>query len=144
MNGLTQSLCMIAIAMLLVSLVTIIFPENKYRKYLMFMTKVIIVIVTITVFVKNSSDFEFSTDQQNNSYSTEYDAQNQLFGIIKDDIKEYIEASFNTNCIVNINESETIIYISTGNEASIKNAVFEKFGIDSKVIKDEKQFETAT
>ena len=52
---------------------------------------------------------------------------------IKTDINEYVETVYDTTCETEINNSEIILYISQGDENQIKNAVYQKFGLECRV-----------
>ncbi|MEE1127875.1 MAG: hypothetical protein UHZ05_06510 [Acutalibacteraceae bacterium] len=129
------SVLSIIIVVLITAAVTIIFPENKYKNHLMLMTKIIVVVSIITAFVKSEMNFDFSAkyDQSVGDYGVISSVHDE----IKNNIKEYVEAAFDTKCNIEINETELIIYVSSGDETKIGESVKRKFGIDCKVIKNE-------
>ena len=129
------SVVSIIVVILIVSAVTVIFPENKYKNHLMLMTKIIVVVSIITAFVKSEMNFDFSAkyDQSVGDYGVISSVHNE----IKKDVKEYVEAAFDTKCNIEITEEELIIYVSSGDETKINESVKRKFGIDCKVIKNE-------
>ena len=129
------SVLSIIIVVLITAAVTIIFPENKYKNHLMLMTKIIVVVSIITAFVKSEMNFDFSAkyDQSVDDYGVISSVHDE----IKNNIKEYVEAAFDTKCNIEITEEELIIYVSSGDETKINESVKRKFGIDCKVIKNE-------
>lgn len=129
------SVLSIIIVVLITAAVTIIFPENKYKNHLMLMTKIIVVVAIITAFIKSDINFDFAAkfDQSVGDYGVISSVHNE----IKKDIKEYVEAAFDTKCNIEITEEELIIYVSSGDETKISESVKRKFGIDCKVIKNE-------
>ena len=129
------SVVSIIVVILIVSAVTIIFPENKYKNHLMLMTKIIVVVAIITAFIKSDINFDFAAkfDQSVGDYGVISSVHNE----IKKDVKEYVEAAFDTKCNIEITEEELIIYVSSGDETKISESVKRKFGIDCKVIKNE-------
>ena len=129
------SVVSIIVVILIVSAVTIIFPENKYKNHLMLMTKIIVVVAIITAFIKSDINFDFAAkfDQSVGDYGVISSVHNE----IKKDVKEYVEAAFDTKCNIEITEEELIIYVSSGDETKINESVKRKFGIDCKVIKNE-------
>ena len=129
------SVLSIIIVVLITAAVTIIFPENKYKNHLMLMTKIIVVVAIITAFIKSDINFDFAAkfDQSVGDYGVISSVHNE----IKNNIKEYVEAAFDTKCNIEINETELIIYVSSGDETKINESVKRKFGIDCKVIKNE-------
>lgn len=129
------SVVSIIVVILIVSAVTVIFPENKYKNHLMLMTKIIVVVAIITAFIKSDINFDFAAkfDQSVGDYGVISSVHNE----IKNNIKEYVEAAFDTKCNIEITEEELIIYVSSGDETKINESVKRKFGIDCKVIKNE-------
>ena len=129
------SVLSIIIVVLITAAVTIIFPENKYKNHLMLMTKIIVVVAIITAFIKSDINFDFAAkfDQSVGDYGVISSVHNE----IKKDVKEYVEAAFDTKCNIEITEEELIIYVSSGDETKISESVKRKFGIDCKVIKIE-------
>ena len=129
------SVVSIIVVILIVSAVTVIFPENKYKNHLMLMTKIIVVVAIITAFIKSDINFDFAAkfDQSVGDYGVISSVHNE----IKKDVKEYVEAAFDTKCNIEITEEELIIYVSSGDETKINESVKRKFGIDCKVIKNE-------
>ena len=129
------SVLSIIIVVLITAAVTIIFPENKYKNHLMLMTKIIVVVAIITAFIKSDINFDFAAkfDQSVGDYGVISSVHNE----IKNNIKEYVEAAFDTKCNIEITEEELIIYVSSGDETKISESVKRKFGIDCKVIKNE-------
>lgn len=129
------SVLSIIIVVLITAAVTIIFPENKYKNHLMLMTKIIVVVAIITAFIKSDINFDFAAkfDQSVGDYGVISSVHNE----IKNNIKEYVEAAFDTKCNIEITEEELIIYVSSGDETKINESVKRKFGIDCKVIKNE-------
>ena len=129
------SVLSIIIVVLITADVTIIFPENKYKNHLMLMTKIIVVVAIITAFIKSDINFDFAAkfDQSVGDYGVISSVHNE----IKNNIKEYVEAAFDTKCNIEITEEELIIYVSSGDETKINESVKRKFGIDCKVIKNE-------
>ena len=129
------SVVSIIVVILIVSAVTVIFPENKYKNHLMLMTKIIVVVAIITAFIKSDINFDFAAkfDQSVGDYGVISSVHDE----IKNNIKEYVEAAFDTKCNIEINETELIIYVSSGDETKIGESVKRKFGIDCKVIKIE-------
>ena len=129
------SVVSIIVVILIVSAVTVIFPENKYKNHLMLMTKIIVVVAIITAFIKSDINFDFAAkfDQSVGDYGVISSVHNE----IKNNIKEYVEAAFDTKCNIEITEEELIIYVSSGDETKINESVKRKFGIDCKVIKIE-------
>ncbi|MEE1128277.1 MAG: hypothetical protein UHZ05_08565 [Acutalibacteraceae bacterium] len=129
------SVLSIIIVVLITAAVTIIFPENKYKNHLMLMTKIIVVVAIITAFIKSDVNFDFAAkfDQSVGDYGVISSVHNE----IKNNIKEYVEAALDTKCNIEINETELIIYVSSGDETKINESVKRKFGIDCKVIKNE-------
>ena len=129
------SVLSIIIVVLITAAVTVIFPENKYKNHLMLMTKIIVVVAIITAFIKSDVNFDFAAkfDQSVGDYGVISSVHNE----IKKDVKEYVEAAFDTKCNIEITEEELIIYVSSGDETKISESVKRKFGIDCKVIKNE-------
>ena len=129
------SVVSIIVVILIVSAVTVIFPENKYKNHLMLMTKIIVVVAIITAFIKSDINFDFAAkfDQSVGDYGVISSVHDE----IKNNIKEYVEAAFDTKCNIEITEEELIIYVSSGDETKINESVKRKFGIDCKVIKNE-------
>ena len=129
------SVVSIIVVILIVSAVTVIFPENKYKNHLMLMTKIIVVVAIITAFIKSDINFDFAAkfDQSVGDYGVISSVHNE----IKNNIKEYVEVAFDTKCNIEITEEELIIYVSSGDETKINESVKRKFGIDCKVIKNE-------
>ena len=129
------SVVSIIVVILIVSAVTVIFPENKYKNHLMLMTKIIVVVAIITAFIKSDINFDFAAkfDQSVGDYGVISSVHNE----IKKDVKEYVEAAFDTKCNIEINDEELIIYVSSGDETKISESVKRKFGVDCKVIKNE-------
>ena len=129
------SVLSIIIVVLITAAVTIIFPENKYKNHLMLMTKIIVVVAIITAFIKSDVNFDFAAkfDQSVGDYGVISSVHNE----IKKDVKEYVEAAFDTKCNIEITEEELIIYVSSGDETKISESVKRKFGIDCRVIKNE-------
>lgn len=129
------SVLSIIIVVLITAAVTVIFPENKYKNHLMLMTKIIVVVAIITAFIKSDINFDFAAkfDQSVGDYGVISSVHNE----IKNNIKEYVEAAFDTKCNIEITEEELIIYVSSGDETKINESVKRKFGIDCKVIKNE-------
>ena len=129
------SVVSIIVVILIVSAVTVIFPENKYKNHLMLMTKIIVVVAIITAFIKSDINFDFAAkfDQSVGDYGVISSVHNE----IKKDVKEYVEAAFDTKCNIEITEEELIIYVSSGDETKISESVKRKFGIDCRVIKNE-------
>lgn len=129
------SVLSIIIVVLITAAVTIIFPENKYKNHLMLMTKIIVVVAIITAFIKSDINFDFAAkfDQSVGDYGVISSVHNE----IKKDVKEYVEAAFDTKCNIEITEEELIIYVSSGDETKISESVKRKFGIDCRVIKNE-------
>lgn len=129
------SVVSIIVVILIVSAVTVIFPENKYKNHLMLMTKIIVVVAIITAFIKSDVNFDFAAkfDQSVGDYGVISSVHNE----IKKDVKEYVEAAFDTKCNIEITEEELIIYVSSGDETKISESVKRKFGIDCRVIKNE-------
>ena len=129
------SVVSIIVVILIVSAITVIFPENKYKNHLMLMTKIIVVVAIITAFIKSDVNFDFAAkfDQSVGDYGVISSVHNE----IKKDVKEYVEAAFDTKCNIEITEEELIIYVSSGDETKISESVKRKFGIDCRVIKNE-------
>ena len=129
------SVVSIIVVILIVSAVTVIFPENKYKNHLMLMTKIIVVVAIITAFIKSDINFDFAAkfDQSVGDYGVISSVHNE----IKKDVKEYVEAAFDTKCNIEITDEELIIYVSSGDETKISESVKRKFGVDCKVIKNE-------
>ena len=125
----------IIVVILIVSAVTVIFPENKYKNHLILMTKIIVVVVIITAFTKSDINFDFYADYDQSV--GDYGVISSVHDEIKNDIKEYVEAAFDTKCNIEITETELIIYVSSGDETQISKSVKQNFGIDRKVIKNE-------
>ena len=100
------SVLSIIIVVLITAAVTIIFPENKYKNHLMLMTKIIVVVSIITAFVKSEMNFDFSAkyDQSVGDYGVISSVHDE----IKNNIKEYVEAAFDTKCNIEINEKSSI------------------------------------
>ena len=86
-------------------------------------------------FIKSDINFDFAAkfDQSVGDYGVISSVHNE----IKKDVKEYVEAAFDTKCNIEITEEELIIYVSSGDETKISESVKRKFGIDCKVIKNE-------
>ena len=130
MNSINASLISISIVSTVIAVISICFPNNKYRCLLITLSKIII--VSIIILSLTSIDFNF------NFNNTEIKVNESLFNDmvndkIKTDINEYVETVYDTTCETEINNSEIILYISQGDENQIKNAVYQKFGLECRV-----------
>lgn len=130
MNSINASLISISIVSTVIAVISICFPNNKYRCLLITLSKIII--VSIIILSLTSIDFNL------NFNNTEITVNESLFNDmvndkIKTDINEYVETVYDTTCETEINNSEIILYISQGDENQIKNAVYQKFGLECRV-----------
>ncbi len=137
MNGLNSSLFAASAITVVISAFTVIFPENKYKKHLLLITKIIIIYAVISVFIKSKPIFKSDFDYTDYGYTGSFTTDNLFFSTIENDIKNYVESAFDTNCEVKITESELMITVSSDKTDRIKQAVYEKFGIDCRVVKGE-------
>lgn len=124
----------VSIVSVFISVLSLCFPNNKYRSYLLMMSKIIIVLLIIVSLSSVNLNFDFSRNavvSNNNLF------ENMVNDAVKKDIDMYIETVYDTKCDTQITDSEVILSITNGNANQIKNSVFDKFGIECRVIKIE-------
>lgn len=124
----------VSIVSVFISVLSLCFPNNKYRSYLLMMSKIIIVLLIIVSLSSVNLNFDFNRNavvSNNNLF------ENMVNDAVKKDIDMYIESVYDTKCDTQITESEVILSITNGNANQIKNSVFDKFGIECRVIKIE-------
>ena len=98
------------------------------------MSKIIIVLLIIVSLSSVNLNFDFNRNavvSNNNLF------ENMVNYAVKKDIDMYIESVYDTKCDTQITDSEVILSITNGNANQIKNSVFDKFGIECRVIKIE-------
>ncbi len=134
MNSVNSALTSITIVILLVSILSIVFPSNKYRKHLFLISKIIIVTIIIGLVTSADIDLDF---EFNNAQSDASVFADTVLNEIENDINEYIETVYDTECNAQIFENELVVTITRGDINSIKRSIFEKFGINCRVIKNE-------
>lgn len=124
----------ISVVSVFISVLSLCFPDNKYRPHLIMMSKIIIVSIIIASIMNIEFDFEFIS----NEIATESSVFNQMLSDrISNDIDSYIESVYDTHCRTQISDSEVILSVTNGDVNIIRDAVYEKFGIKCKVIKIE-------
>ena len=124
----------ISVVSVFISVLSLCFPDNKYRPHLIMMSKIIIVSIIVASIMNIEFDFEFNS----NEIATESSVFNQILSDrISNDIDSYIESVYDTNCRTQISDSEVILSVTNGDVNIIRDAVYEKFGIKCKVIKIE-------
>ena len=124
----------ISVVSVFISVLSLCFPDNKYRPHLIMMSKIIIVSIIVASIMNIEFDFEFNS----NEIATESSVFNQMLSDrISNDIDSYIESVYDTNCRTQISDSEVILSVTNGDVNIIRDAVYEKFGIKCKVIKIE-------
>lgn len=134
MMDLNSALVSISVVSVFISVLSLCFPDNKYRPHLIMMSKIIIVSIIIASIMNIEFDFEFNS----NEIATESSVFNQMLGDrISNDIDSYIESVYDTNCRTQISDSEVILSVTNGDTNTIRDAVYDKFGIKCKVIKIE-------
>lgn len=124
----------VSVVSVFISVLSLCFPNNKYRSYLLMMSKIIIVLLIIVSFSSVNLNFDFNRNavvSNNNLF------ENMVNYAVKKDIDMYIESVYDTKCDTQITDSEVILSITNGNANQIKNSVFDKFGIECRVIKIE-------
>lgn len=124
----------VSVVSVFISVLSLCFPNNKYRSYLLMMSKIIIVLLIIVSFSSVNLNFDFNRNavvSNNNLF------ENMVNDAVKKDIDMYIETVYDTKCDTQITDSEVILSITNGNANQIKNSVFDKFGIECRVIKIE-------
>lgn len=124
----------VSVVSVFISVLSLCFPNNKYRSYLLMMSKIIIVLLIIVSLSSVNLNFDFNRNavvSNNNLF------ENMVNDAVKKDIDMYIESVYDTKCDTQITDSEVILSITNGNANQIKNSVFDKFGIECRVIKIE-------
>ena len=124
----------VSVVSVFISVLSLCFPNNKYRSYLLMMSKIIIVLLIIVSPSSVNLNFDFNRNaivSNNNLF------ENMVNDAVKKDIDMYIESVYDTKCDTQITDSEVILSITNGNANQIKNSVFDKFGIECRVIKIE-------
>ena len=124
----------VSVVSVFISVLSLCFPNNKYRSYLLMMSKIIIVLLIIVSLSSVNLNFDFNRNavvSNNNLF------ENTVNDAVKKDIDMYIESVYDTKCDTKITDSEVILSITNGNANQIKNSVFDKFGIECRVIKIE-------
>ena len=124
----------VSVVSVFISVLSLCFPNNKYRSYLLMMLKIIIVLLIIVSLSSVNLNFEFN---RNSVVSNNNFFENMVNDAVKKDIDMYIESVYDTKCDTQITDSEVILSITNGNANQIKNSVFDKFGIECRVIKIE-------
>lgn len=142
MSSISNLMCTASVIMLVVSAISVFFPENKYRKHLIFMTKIIVISAVLSLFC--NADITFDADFSEESQISENILADKVHDTIKKDIEEYTETLFDTDCKVEITDDEIIVYISGTESENVKQKIYEKFGISCKVINSGDQFESIT
>ena len=132
MSSISNLLCTASVIMLVVSAISVFFPENKYRKHLIFMTKIIVISTVLSLFC--NADITIDADFSEESQISENILADKVHDTIKKDIEEYTETLFDTDCKVEITDDEIIVYISGTESENVKQRIYEKFGISCKVI----------
>ena len=124
----------VSVVSVFISVLSLCFPNNKYRSYLLMMSKIIIVLLIIVSFSSVNLNFDFNRNavvSNNNLF------ENMVNDAVNKDIDMYIESVYDTKCDTQITDSEVILSITNGNANQIKNSIFDKFGIECRVIKIE-------
>lgn len=142
MSKLSDLLCTASVIMLVISAISIFFPGNKYRKYLVFITKIIVICTVLSALI--NTDISFDVDLSAQSQTSGNVLADKVHNTIKKDIKEYTETLFDTDCEVEITDDDVIVYISDVNTDNVKQKIYEKFGISCKVINNGEQSESIT
>ena len=124
----------VSVVSVFISVLSLCFPNNKYRSYLLMMSKIIIVLLIIVSLSSVNLNFDFN---RNSVVSNNNLFENMVNDAVKKDIDMYIESVYDTKCDTQITDSEVILSITNGNANQIKNSVFDKFGIECRVIKIE-------
>lgn len=143
MSTLSSALLSISVVMLSVSVLSVIFPNNSHKKHLSFMMKLIIVIVAIGVFSKSIDLGDFRFDSAENAVGS-FSAQSAIREHICTDIKNYAETTFDVKCKVTMTDQEIVVTQSGGSDTALKKAIYEKFGINCRVVTNEHEFAVTT
>ncbi len=143
MSTLGSALLSISVVMLSVSVLSVLFPNNSHKKHLSFMMKLIIVIVAIGVFSKSIDLGDLRFDNAEKAVGN-FSAQNVIRDKICTDIKNYAETAFDIKCKVIMTDDEIVITQSGGSDTALKKAIYEKFGINCRVVTNEHEFAVST
>ena len=134
MMDLSSVLAYVSVVSVFISVLSLCFPNNKYRPHLFMMSKIIIVSIFVCSLTSVKFDFEFDSDR----IAADKSVFNQMIDErICGDIDEYIESMFDTYCSAQIEKSEVTLSVTNGNTNQIQDAVYNKFGIKCKVIEIE-------
>ena len=134
MKDIGSALVSVSVVSVFISVLSLCFPNNKYRSYLIMLSKIIIILLITISLTSVELNFDFNKSDivvNNNVY------ENMINETVKKDIDTYIESVYDTKCDTEITDSEVILSITNGNANQIKNSVFDKFGIECRVIKIE-------
>ncbi|MBQ2815401.1 MAG: hypothetical protein IJE65_01870 [Clostridia bacterium] len=134
MKDIGSALVSVSVVSVFISVLSLCFPNNKYRSYLIMLSKIIIILLITISLTSVELNFDFNKCDivvNNNVY------ENMINETVKKDIDTYIESVYDTKCDTEITDSEVILSITNGNANQIKNSVFDKFGIECRVIKIE-------
>ena len=91
----------VSVVSVFISVLSLCFPNNKYRSYLLMMLKIIIVLLIIVSLSSVNLNFDFN---RNSVVSNNNFFENMVNDAVKKDIDMYIESVYDTKCDTQITD----------------------------------------